>query len=186
MNELNKFEEATLQLEAKKLRIEEAKLHFDEYKLWVEDTSRFTERRTRLPSTYVTINSAILGAIAFLLKETKFVIGWEAAVIMPLLLAGIIACLAWRQRILWYRILVNLRIHRLRAMEELPEMEDRLKMYHAEDDLYPRTGQGERYRVAGLGLISDSEELLPWVLLIVYVCSLIAILANLLARLFLS
>jgi len=178
MNELNKFEEAMLQLERKKL-------HFDEYKFWVEDTSRFSERRTRVPSTYVTINSVILGAIAFLLKETKFVIGWEAAVIMPLLLAGIIACLAWSQNILNYKMLVNLRINRLRAMEELPEMEGRLKMYHAEDVLLPRTGQGERPKVAGLGLyFADSEGLLPWVLLIVYVCSLLAILASLLARLF--
>jgi hypothetical protein len=185
MNEVNKFEEATLQIEEEKLRIEEAKLRFDEYKLWTEDTTRFSERRTTLPRTYVTINSVILGAIAFLLKETQFVIGWESVVIMPLLLAGIIACLQWRQLNVNYTKLVKLRIDRLRAMEELPEMEDRLKMYHAEDELYPR--EDELYSRSGQGMLesryalnfSGLEGSLPWALFIVYVCFLFTIVARL-------
>jgi hypothetical protein len=153
-----KLEEAKLALEESKLKLEEAKAQFDEYKLFVEDTQRFSERRARLASTYVTINSLILGVISLLLRETSFAISWEAIVILPLLLAGIVACMSWSQSIRNYRHLVAFRIDKLREMEELPEMAGRSKMYHAEDVLYPIGSP----RI-GLNL-ADTERMLPWVL----------------------
>ena len=119
---------------------------FEEYKLFVEDTARFSERRQKVGSTYVAVNSIILSAIAFLVKDSGFTGRWQLLVVLPLLVAGMSICLSWRQLILNYKKLVNLRIDRLRAMEELPEMEGSSKIYHAEDELYPRSGQGERKR----------------------------------------
>src|SRR5215210_9212843 len=111
----------------------------EEYKLFVEDTARFSERRQKVGSTYVAVNSIILSAIAFLVKDAGFGGQWQALVVIPLLITGIVICLSWRQLILNYKKLVNLRIDNLRAMEELPEMVGSSKMYHAEDELYPRT-----------------------------------------------
>jgi hypothetical protein len=140
---------------------------FEEYKMFIEDTARFSERRQKVGSTYVAVNSIILSAIAFLVKDSGFTGRWQLLVVLPLLIAGMTICVSWRQLILNYKKLVNLRIDRLRAMEELPEMEGSSKMYHAEDDLYPRSGQGERKRRKGLNF-SDLERQLPWVFLALY------------------
>src|SRR5215211_8135747 len=91
-----------------------------EYKLFVEDTARFSERRQKVGSTYVAVNSIILSAVAFLVKDTGLTGRWQLSVVIPLLAAGIAICLSWRQLILNYKKLVNLRIDRLREMENLP------------------------------------------------------------------
>ena len=147
---------------------------FEEYKMFIEDTARFSERRQKVGSTYVAVNSIILSAIAFLVKDSGFTGRWQLLVVLPLLIAGMTICLSWRQLILNYKKLVNLRIDRLRAMEELPEMEGSSQMYHAEDDLYPRSGQGERKRRKGLNF-SDLERQLPWVFIALYGIFLIGV-----------
>jgi hypothetical protein len=59
-------------------------------------------------------------------------------------------------------------------MEEVPEMEGSSKMYHVEDDLYPRDDQGEREPGKGLNFsnkglnFSNLEQQLPWVFLCLY------------------
>ena len=42
---------------------------FDEYKLFVESMDRFSNRRQQISNTYLTVNSIIIGAIAFLVKD---------------------------------------------------------------------------------------------------------------------
>ncbi len=147
---------------------------FEEYKLFIEDTARFSERRQKVGSTYVAVNSIILSAIAFLVKDSGLTGRWQLLVVLPLLIAGMTICLSWRQLILNYKKLVNLRIDRLRAMEELPEMQSSSKMYHAEDELYPRSSQGERKRRRGLNF-SDLERQLPGVFLALYSIFLVGI-----------
>jgi hypothetical protein len=154
---------------------------FEEYKLFIEDTARFSERRQKVGSTYVAVNSIILSAIAFLVKDSGFTGRWQLLVVLPLLVAGITICLSWRQLILNYKELVNLRIDRLREMEELKEMEGSLRMYHAEDNLYPRTTQGELKPGKGLNFsnkglnFSDLEHQLPWVFIALYGIFLIGV-----------
>jgi hypothetical protein len=154
---------------------------FEEYKLFIEDTARFSERRQKVGSTYVAVNSIILSAIAFLVKDSGFTGQWQLLVVLPLLVAGITLCLSWRQLILNYKRLVNLRIDRLRIMEDLPEMEGSSRVYHAEDELYPRDEQEEREPREGLNFtekglnFSDLERQLPWVFLALYGMFLIGV-----------
>jgi hypothetical protein len=154
---------------------------FEEYKLFIEDTARISERRQKVGSTYVAVNSIILSAIAFLVKDGGFTGRWQVLVVVPLLVAGMTICLSWRQLILNYKELVTLRIDKLRAMEELPQMEGSSQMYHAEDKLYPRDDQGERKLREGLNFsnrglnFSDLERQLPWVFLGLYGIFLIGV-----------
>lgn len=148
---------------------------FEEYKLFVEDTARFSERRQKVSSTYVAVNSIILSAIALLVKDVGFGACWQALLVAPLLVAGIAICLSWRELILNYKDLVKLRIGKLRAMEELPEMTGSSRMYHAEDELYPPAEQGRPKPRKGLGF-SDLERQLPWVFLGLYALFLIGVL----------
>jgi cytochrome c oxidase subunit IV len=156
---------------------------FEEYKLFIEDTARFSERRQKVGSTYVAVNSIILSAIAFLVKDSGFTGRWQLLVVLPLLAAGITICLSWRQLILNYKKLVNLRIDRLRAMEEQKVMVGSSKIYHAEDELYPRDDEGELEPGKGLNFsskglnFSDLEQQLPWVFLWLYAIFLVGVVA---------
>lgn len=164
---------------------------FEEYKLFVDDTARFSERRQKVGSTYVPVNSIILSAMAFLVKDSGFTGRWQLLVVLPLLVAGMTICLSWRQLIVNYKKLVNLRIGRLRAMEDVSEMEGSSKMYHAEDELYPRDDEGKLDPGKGLNFsnkdlnFSDLEQQLPWVFLALYgifLVSLVVLIFRLVTR----
>jgi hypothetical protein len=147
---------------------------FEEYKLFIEDTARFSERRQKVGSTYVAVNSIILSAIALIVRDSGLTSRWQQLVVIPLLVAGIAICLSWRELVLNYKKLVKLRIDKLRAMEDLPEMAGGSRMYHAEDELYPRDDQGEVEPRQGLNF-SDFERWLPWIFLVLYVLFLIGV-----------
>lgn len=58
---------------------------FEEYKLFVEDTAKFSERRQTVNNTYVAVNSILLSAVSFLVKDAGFEGPWQAtAVILTL------------------------------------------------------------------------------------------------------
>ena len=138
---------------------------FEEYKLFVEDTARFSERRQTISNTYVAVNSLLLAAIGLLIKDLGARGVWTLLLPLPLVVAGIAVSLWWRQLIRKYKALVGLRIDTLRAMED--EMPGSVKMYHVEDQLYPRDAEGKR--VPGQGLnFSDLEARLPWLFLVLY------------------
>jgi ABC-type sugar transport system permease subunit len=147
---------------------------FEEYRLFVEDTARFTERRQTVNNTYVAVNSIILSAIALIVKDVSASNFWRALIVIPVLVAGIVICLQWTRLILKYKGLVGFRMEELRAIEDLDDMADSSKMYHAEDRLYPRDKQGNI--IAGQGLnFSDRERWLPRVFMGLYALSLAGI-----------
>lgn len=118
---------------------------FEEYKLFVEDTARFSERRQTISNTYIAVNSVILSAIAFIVKDAGFLVLWRALVIGLVLWAGIVICRRWNDLILQYKKLVNFRIFELRVMEDHADMQGSHKMYHKEDKLYPRRSATDPY-----------------------------------------
>jgi hypothetical protein len=147
---------------------------FEEYKLFVEDTARFTDRRQTVTNICVTINSVLLSAVALLVKDA----GLQRWVIVPatitIFVAGIAICFVWWQLICKYKRLVKLRINKLRAMENLPEMAGCQGMYHAEDDMYKRDTKDQL--IEGIASsFSDLERFLPFVFMFLYLVFGIAI-----------
>ena len=140
---------------------------FEEYKLFVEDTARFSERRQTVSNIYVAVNSVILSAVAFLVKDAGFVPVWRAFVVMLVMAAGIVICMQWYKLILKYKRLIAFRIRHLRAIEETEAMVGSYQMYHREDELYPVDDAGHVKSGEGLNF-SDRELWLPRVFLIVY------------------
>ena len=134
---------------------------FDEYKLFVDDTARFSERRQTVNTTYITVNSILLAAISFLVKDAGLVHSRRALSAIVVLVAGIGICFQWHRMIRKYKTLVSFRMNQLRLIEKSIELEGCHKMYHAEDDLYPRDAQGAPIRGKGLNF-SDGEKILPW------------------------
>ena len=130
---------------------------FDEYKLFVENTSLFSERRQTISNTYTAVNSLLLTAIGLLIRDAGFIFTWKMLLPLPLILAGIVICLWWRQLIQNNKSLVSLRIRILRKMED--ELQNSVKMYHHEDELYP---------VDSKSLFADIESKLPLMFIALY------------------
>ena len=141
---------------------------FEEYKMFIEDTARFTERRQDASNLYVTINSLILTAIVFVVKDLGANPLSRLLLLLPVITAGIFVSLWWRQLIIKYKELVGFRINMLRKMEEKEDLKETEKMYHAEDELYPRDAQGNMIKGVKLNF-SDLEARLPTLFIILYI-----------------
>ena len=122
----------------------------------------------------------MLAAIGLLIKDVGAKGIWALLVPVPLVVAGMVVSLWWRQLIDKYKRLVGLRIDKLREMEE--DMPEWVRMYHAEDKLYPRADEKKMISEKGRS-ISDLEKRLPWLFLILYILFGIGLLIALLDRL---
>jgi hypothetical protein len=138
---------------------------FEEYKYFVDDTARFTERRQTVSNIYVGVNSILLVTIGWLIKDLGAGDQWTLLLPLPLIIAGIVICLWWRQLIFKYKELVSLRIRTLRGMED--KMLGSEKMFHVEDELYPRDKNNKMIPGKGLNF-SDLEARLPIVFVVLY------------------
>jgi hypothetical protein len=75
---------------------------FDELKFLHDRTQKFSERRQTSSQIYLTINTAIFGALAFLIKDSGLHGLTLVLVSLPLFGVGLLAC------IIWYKIIWNL------------------------------------------------------------------------------
>ena len=140
---------------------------FEEYKLFVEDTAKFSSRRQQISVTYLTVNSIIISGVSFVMKDLPSSAFWRSLAVMLVLGIGILICLLWKDLIYKYKLLVNLRIDELRALENHADLSGCHKMYHQEDKLYPRDAHGKPIQGEALN-ISDKEKLLPLVFIVAY------------------
>jgi len=141
---------------------------FEEYKCFVEDTAKLSERRQTVTNIYITVNSLILGAVSFLIKDAVSGQWWGLVLALPLMVGGIAICRFWEQLLVKYKRLVGLRLDTLRLLEDLPEMAGSVRMYHVEDAIYPRDEEGRMIPGKELNF-SDMEKKLPTLFLILYV-----------------
>ncbi|RLC88459.1 MAG: hypothetical protein DRI79_07765, partial [Chloroflexi bacterium] len=91
----------------------------DEYQLFLGQVNKLTERRQAVTTAYLSVNAAIVGALAFLFKDVQMP-GWaQQASALVLLMSGIIACDLWRRLIAQYRSLL-VHFHRINLNIEDP------------------------------------------------------------------
>ena len=138
---------------------------FEEYKLFIEDTARLSERRQTAANTYVTVNGAIIGFITYLVTSADLNSWWFSLAVAPIVVAGIMVCVFWRQSIQKYKALINLRFKVLREIEE--QIEGSSRVFHREDELYPQHTDGGSQPTKGLN-ISDLESRLPTLFSVLY------------------
>jgi hypothetical protein len=97
---------------------------FDELKFIHERTQRLSERRQTMSQTYLTINTVIFGALAFLMKGSGLQ-GWHLILLnLPFFGVGLMACL------IWYRIIRNLESIIGWHYEQLREIEGKIPGSH--------------------------------------------------------
>lgn len=97
---------------------------FDELKFLHERTQKLSERRQTSSQTYLTINTAIFGAIAFLIKDSGLRSWNLIIVILPLFVVGLLACITW------YKIISNLKSIIGWHYDQLREIEKKIPKSH--------------------------------------------------------
>jgi hypothetical protein len=100
----------------------DAVVKLEEYKLFSELVQHLSERRQTASQTYLAVNTAAFGVLAFLAKDAGFH-GWGlVGVSVPLFFVGIIACVIWHKIVTHFREIIGWHYQQLRDMEEaLPE-----------------------------------------------------------------
>ena len=132
-----------------------------EYTLFLELVAKLAERRQAMTTIYISVNAAIVGAVAFLFKDAELP-GWrQQAAVLILFGAGIIACDLWRRLLNQYKTLLSWWYKRLHVLEtEIPECSGMIKQEY--DNLYATKKGRPR-----LGL-SRYEVRLTWLFTVVY------------------
>jgi hypothetical protein len=91
---------------------------FDELKFLHDRTQRLSERRQTASQTYLTVNTAIFGALAFLIKDSGFQ-GWKLVLVcLPLFSVGVFACIIWHRIIKSLESIIGWHYQQLREIEK--------------------------------------------------------------------
>jgi hypothetical protein len=122
----------------------------------------------RCTNTYITLNSLLLAAIAFLVKDTGANSVWKLLLPLPLLFAGVFVSIWWAQLIFKYKNLVGLRMDALFNMEKSDELSGLEKMYHIEAEKYYLRDESGNMLEDKIVSFSKLELRLPILFLILY------------------
>jgi len=142
---------------------------FDEYKMLAERAEKYSERRQTTSQTYLTINTAIFGAAAFLVKDSGLT-GWYLVLaISPLFIVGGLICIIWLNIILGMEKLLNWQYKQLRELEK--QIPDDINIFTKENNEFFNQGKGKKKFSFSL-----LEAWLPRILMIVYVVYFIGML----------
>jgi hypothetical protein len=108
---------------------------FEEYKFFTERVQHRSERRQQASQIYLTVNTAIFGVIALLIKDSGLV-GWNLVITAsPLFFVGVLVCIIWSRIIQEFSRLIGWQYEQLREMEK--QIKGSFKMHTKEwDEFY--------------------------------------------------
>lgn len=130
----------------------------EQYKIAVEMADRVSARRMLANSFFVGVHTAIIAAIAFLVKENYLKFSLPS---LALLVAVIMLCL------LWWRIITSYKMLNSGKFKIIAMIEERLpvSIYGAE---WLLLGEGKDKRL--YNPITHIEEWVPWAFVAIYLC----------------
>ena len=79
----------------------------DEYELLLNQVNAIVTRRQTVTSTYLSVNAALTGAIAFLFKDGQLPNIVSQISVLTLLFSGVLVCSLWRRLIMQHSTLIN-------------------------------------------------------------------------------
>src|SRR5688500_819819 len=89
----------------------------EEYRIFLDHVNGLANRRQSVTTTYLSVNTAITAAAAFLVRD-GLLAGWvERASVLALLVAGLVASSLWLRLIGEYTALIGWWYEQLRALE---------------------------------------------------------------------
>ena len=150
--------------------------HTDEYELFLGHVYQLAERRQTATTTYLSVNAALTGAIAFLFKDGHSTGLASQISVLTLLFSGMVACGLWRRLITHYSTLMGWWYEQLRTMEESLSASSKLITREYQDLFVNKRGKGP------IG-ITRYEVFLTWLFTIIYLVCGLAILLSLILSL---
>jgi hypothetical protein len=140
---------------------------WDVYPLFVTETARISDRRQIANTLYLSVNSLLVGAIAFLAQQSIQAPHLQVSVSLLLVqaflaIAGLLITRQWYRTLELYRRLLAFRYEKLRKIENMPGFPGVFKMYQVEDD------EGGDKKIFGFAKI---EEFIPRLFRVLYVVS---------------
>jgi hypothetical protein len=134
---------------------------FEEYKLLYQRTEKLSERRQTTSQIYLTINTAIFGAVAFLVKDSGLSRWALGLVTLSLFLVGLLACIIWLIILVKAEKFLDWQYDRLRDMEK--DIPTHFKIFSKENEAFFEPSRGKKKFSFSL-----QEAWLPIVLMILY------------------
>lgn len=148
----------------------------DDYQRVIDQVKTLTENRQTVTSTYLSVNTAITGAIAFLLKDGQVTGVAQGVAILVLMASGIVVCDLWRRLLNQYGSLLGWWYEQLRALEA--KQADSARLYTRE---YTELYEPPKNR-PHIGL-SAYQSGLTWIFTAIYLIFGAAILVSTVAQL---
>jgi hypothetical protein len=131
----------------------------DEYQCCIEQIRRLTEHRQHVTTTYLSVNTAITGAIAFLLINSEIAASAQSFAILLLLISGVVVSDLWRRLIYQYSTLLGWWYGQLRMLESLSSRDLFSKEYR---DLYSPQSSSPTFG------LTHYQVYLTWVFTVLY------------------
>jgi hypothetical protein len=145
----------------------------EEYQLFFNHINNLMERRKSVTTTFLSVNAAITGAVAFLFKDGRLQDWTQQISVLILLVAGIGACTLWGRLIHHYSTTIGWWYEQLRQLEST--ISGSSKMVTEE---YAQLNKGSLPT-----RVSTYEVTLVWLFAVVYALFMAGILFALISRL---
>jgi hypothetical protein len=144
---------------------------WDEYRFVIEDTQQISARRQSNNNVYLSANSIVLGAAAFLVAQGALRNAMMLVVLLAIALAGITIAWEWGRQNLNYRKYLEFRYNLLHDMEKREDFPFPVAVFHSEDAMY----KDETGKITHFGF-SETEQRLANVFGILYGIGVVSVL----------
>src|SRR5215510_11316211 len=133
----------------------------EDYERAISQVKVLTDNRQAVTSTYLSVNTAIIGAIAFLLKDGQISGPAQDVAILVFMGSGVVVCDLWRRLLAKYNSLLGWWYEQIRKLES--EIPASFKLYTREyEELYTKPKNRSR-----IGL-SSYQAGLTWIFTMIY------------------
>jgi hypothetical protein len=148
----------------------------DEYRLALDLANKIADRRQVITTTYLSVNAALTGAIAFLFKDGRLPDVASQVTVLALLFSGVVACGLWRRLIKHYSALTGWWYEQIRSLESQQSEGNKLITKEYQELYFKQTGSKD-------ARITPYEINLTWLFTAIYLVFGLAILVAIALRL---
>ncbi|MCB8982146.1 MAG: hypothetical protein H6657_32495 [Ardenticatenaceae bacterium] len=149
----------------------------DQYSMFFSHVNMLIDRRQNITTIYLSVNTAVLGIIAFIFQnQGAHPLDWTKHIpTIGFCLAGLVACDLWRRSIKQYRALLDWWYSQLRALES--GFDEKLRLLTKEFEELYKAERENKPATTRIGL-SRYEIRLTWLFSTIYLVFGISILSG--------
>ena len=147
----------------------------NEYQLALEQANKLADRRQAITTTYLSVNAALTGAIAFLFKDGRLPDIASEVTVLALLFSGVMACGLWRRLIKHYSALTGWWYEQIRSLESQFPKGSKLITKEYQELYFKQKGRKD-------ARIAPYEINLTWLFTMIYLVFGLAILVAIVLR----